>query len=262
MKTYKLNNNHTKIGFVITITFTLLVSAKSFCQRNTMSLTPITFKTDSYEPDENGVKAIAGLDTYLKQIAPEKIKFLILLGHSNCCPKLNIPSFDVNSNEPVKLSNGHVTNLAQAQMADLSFILSIGRMKTVWKHLQNNSTLKGCDEMKKLWLFPAGCRYGNELKAPGNLEDSRAKISVVQIVIVTNDNEEINTNPELPYGEDFGNSPILSDLNKYIPALGYSINKLIVRYLGRESIGIELPDYLELASDPNRQAAWRRDLTN
>lgn len=217
-------------------------------------LESITFDKDVDTIDANGEKAMKKLIDFLNSFDMNRVQHLILIGHAEADDELDKVVFDPNNKEPLKNpKTGKVTNMSEAELADLRFVLSIARLKKVYQGIKD---LKGTKQLyagKKFWIFPAGTYFGEKLK-----DHQR----IVQIVVLTTDGQELNTEINaVPFGKSFESSPVLSSLNAYIKQLGYNINKLIVKYLGPSSIEVPVPNHIEMAKDPNKLANFRRDLT-
>lgn len=207
-----------------------------------------TFKNDSYELDENGKSAIKSLRSYLEKIDPQGIKYLIFIGHSSADLELGKYSFDPKEYAHLKNSKGVETTMSEKNLAQLRLILSLGRLKSTIKELEPLPLLSKLIEAKSIWYLPAGDEFGKEFVS------KKRNQNVVQVVLITNDNREINTEFEtLPYGTEF-KSGVLDRINQRIGACDFNFSCFIPKYLRPDSFGLFPPDYTKLSLDSNELA--------
>ena len=211
-----------------------------------VTLKSITFDKDVDKMDAQGVEADKVLVEYLKNVDVKSIKLLCLVGHAEADDELGKNKFDPNHEDYLKDKAGKKTIMTEKQLADLRFELSISRCKAVYKSIQELPNVKELIAAKSFWMVPVGTAYG------GVVKEQR----IVQIVVVTKDNKEINTQPEVKMGTDFGSSQIAATFNKLTGDLKYNINKLVAKLLGINSFGAEVPNHLDLAKDVNALMQW------
>lgn len=210
----------------------------------------ITFDKDVDKVDANGTAAIKLLTDYLSKLDVNTVKSFILIGHSEADDELNKITFNPNNESHLKDKAGKETIMSEKQLADLRFILSIARCKTVYRAIQNIENVKKLIAKKAFWMLPAGTIFGEKLVSSGSTAE---KQRIVQVVVLT-DKQEINTEASaVPYGTDF-KSPVLTQINNNIKLLGYSFSKLVPQLLGANTFGVEVPAHLDLAKDENALA--------
>lgn len=212
----------------------------------------ISFKQDSYEMDSLGETELLKLSSFLSSVDTEGIKQFIIIGHSGADPKLGKVKFDPkNESTLYNAVTGRETMYSEAELADLRFLLSVGRSKTLFRALSNLSKFQKLISDKKFWMLPLGSEFGNELQFKNQ--------NVVQIVILTTDGKEINSEKDLvPFGADFSKSPVLAKTNQLIRNLGYNYSKFIPGVIGASSFGSEIPNYIEMATNPNSLGAFKK----
>jgi hypothetical protein len=186
-------------------------SGVSILNASKFGIEPISFLPDSYEPDEAGKASITKLISYLNQVDANSIKQLILIGHAAADPELNRISFNPENEAPIRDNLGRQTIMSEFDLANLRMLLSLGREKSVYRAI---SEIKSVNDLRlggKLWMLPAGTEFGNDLTRK-NINQN-----VVQIVIITTDNNEINSLVDaIPFGTDFSSSPVLKRINNLI----------------------------------------------
>ena len=213
----------------------------------------ITFKADSYEMDAEGEVELQKLSSFLSTVDLNGIKQFIVIGHSGADSKLGKVKFDpTNDRLLYNSSTGNRTMMSEAELANLRFLLSVGRSKSVFIALESLGTVQNIRDAKKFWMLPCGTIFGDELQHKNQ--------NVVQIVILTADNKELNSEIDLvPFGSDFRSSLVLTKVNKNILDLGYNSGKFIPAVIGISTYGEQLPDYTEMASDPTKLAAFKKN---
>lgn len=233
----------------------------------TNELKQISFEKDVDKPDADGQAAIKILVDYLTKTPVDQIKNLILIGHAEGDDELNPPKikFDPNNQEKLKQNEAGAagtsgqakqikTIMTEAQLADLRFVLSIARSKTVYRAIANLDTVKKLIEKKALWLLPSGTLFGDQLAASPSKNQR-----IVQVVVQKTDSKVINTTPEVSYGTEF-KDPTLTKINAYVKELNYNFGKLISKVLNPADFGSPVPNHIELAKDPNKLANFHNDL--
>lgn len=224
-------------------------SGESMLDAKKFGLDPISFQTDSYEPDVNGINSIQKVVSFLKDVDHSTINRFIIIGHAVADKELGKVVFDPKNEGVLYKKDGKQTQLSEADLANLRMILSLGRAKSVFRAIEDLPITKELINGKKVFLLPAGTLFGDRLVT--NSIDQ----NVVQIVILTNDGHEINTlSKALPFGTNFKESVILTDVNNLIRALNYNFSKFIPAFLGANTFGSPLPNYIELATKPNSLA--------
>jgi len=213
----------------------------------------ISFEQDSYEMDSQGEAELLKLSSFLSSVDTEGILKFVIVGHSGGARKLGKVKFDSKNDDVLyNATTGRKTIMSEAELANLRMILSLGRSKTVFKSLASLSKFQKLVSDKKFNMLPLGTEFGNELQLKNQ--------NIVQIVILTSDGKEINSEIDLvPFGTDFSKSPVLAKANQLIRDLGYNFSKLIPGLIGINSFGLEIPNYLELASDPSNLAAFKKE---
>lgn len=213
------------------------------------NLKKILFEKDTDKPTADGTAAIKALVEYLQNTKIDNIQHLILIGHAEADDELGKKTFDPKNEKYLKGKDGKDTIMTEAELADLRFLLSVARCKAVYRAIANLESTKKLLEKKGLWLLPAGTYFGNKLTKP---DDQRQ----CQVVVLTKQGE-INTEPAIPYGNDFKTSAILKEINDNIRNLGFNFSKFVPKVLNATDYGSPVPNHLETAKDPTALAHWK-----
>lgn len=216
-----------------------------------IDLKSVSFNKDTEVADAPGEEAIKKLIDYLNKTSADKISSLIIIGHAEADDELEGKPkvFNPKNDKLLKGKSGNDTIMSEAELANLRFVLSIARCKTVYKAIQNNENFKKLVDSKKFWMLPAGTVFGDKL----------ANQRIVQIVVLSTDGKAINTEKSVDYGTEFRTSPVLAAVNKNILDLGYNSGKLIPQVIGITSYGKDVPSHLELAKSPEKLAAFKKE---
>jgi hypothetical protein len=226
------------------------LSGQSILDASSLGLRAISFQMDSYNADSQGEVNIEALVSYLKTLNPNSVKSFILIGHANADQELGKTTFDPSNFGLLSDRSGKETVMSERQLEELRFILSMGRAKTVFRAIEDLPVTQELISQKKFWMLPAGTLFGSEL-SQGNTNQN-----IVQLVILTNDDMEINTNVgTVKYGNEF-KGPVLEKLNSRVRDLGYTFSKLVPLLLNGKTFAIMPPDFKELANDPNGLSAF------
>lgn len=215
-----------------------------------VNLKKILFEKDVDKPTSEGEAAIKALVEYLQNTKLEDIQHLILIGHAEADDELGKKKFDPKNKKYLKGKDGKDTIMTESELADLRFLLSVARCKTVYRAIAGLESTKKLVEKKIVWLLPAGTCFGDRLKP----DDQRQ----CQVVILTK-NSEVNTEPALPYGKDFKSSPLLKEINQNVRDLGINFTKFVPKVLNSADFGSPVPNHLEMAKNPTALASWKSD---
>lgn len=222
----------------------------------------IKCKAKSYDIEDNS--ALDSLKKYLQKVNTAGIKNLLLIGHADAYKDLGVYSFNSESRDPVHLKDGRQTQESEQDLATIRFYLSVGRLKTVYNAIADLEAIKKLILERKFLMLAAGTSFGEELK--------NSNPDIVQIVVITEDSREINSEPLLlslsdnPYDNKVtldGN--FFKRVNKYSNDISYLIGGksfFIYNYLGKDTFGKKIPPYHLFQTNFNAYRDcnyWRED---
>jgi outer membrane protein OmpA-like peptidoglycan-associated protein len=218
--------------------------------KETANLKSISFNKDTAVPDAAGEEAIKLLIEYLNNVKPDDVESLIVIGHAEADDELNKKVFDANIKAVLKGKSGNDTVMTEAELANLRFILSMARCKTIFSRIKDLTNFANILNSKKFWMLPAGTIYGDKL------QNQR----IVQLVVIKTNGNQINTEEKaVPFGPAFKGSSVVVNVNKLMTDIGYSFSKIIPKLIGIQSYGTPVPSHLELAASPEKLANFKKE---
>ncbi len=185
----------------------------------------ISFMPDSYVPDNQGAEELQFLLSFLNGIDVNGIKHFLIIGHAAADMELGKAKFNLN-NKSYLLKDGKETYHTERELERIRLITSLGRSKAVYQGLMKSQKFRELENDRKVYILPVGTEFGEALYS------KKRKQNIVQIVIITTSNEEINTESDCIQIGDFNNGPSISRVNQYIANHGINFNKLIKYWIG------------------------------
>ncbi len=225
------------------------INAKN--KNGSFNLVSISFKSDSYEVDASGEMALKTLAEYLEKMDASGMQHLLLIGHAGADKELYKTSFDPSNQDLFMDINGRKTAYTEHDLAILRFALTIGRIKTIYRSIKHIKPFDDLVNANGFWMLPVGTMKGDQIARNNGSQN------IVQLVFITKDGRELNTEASaLPWGNRF-ETRYLDEINGYIGRkLGFNFNKLLPEVLGHRNFGTPIPDYIDLATNPNSFASW------